>query len=117
MPNRAGKILAAADSGAARAPVADTRRRIRQNRMIEYDSNIVSRGLDVIFCGMNPALSAAASGHNFSNGSNRFWPVLYLAGFTDEQLEPQDERRLLEYGCGISPLDRHSRKERLREHA
>jgi double-stranded uracil-DNA glycosylase len=72
--------------------------------MMEYDSNILSRGLDVIFCGMNPASSAAASGHNFSNRSNRFWTVLHLAGFTDERLEPQDERRLLEYGCGITAI-------------
>ena len=28
--------------------------------------------------------------------------MLHLAGFTDVRLQPQDERRLLEYGCGIS---------------
>jgi double-stranded uracil-DNA glycosylase len=58
----------------------------------------------VVFCGLNPASSAAADGHNFSNRSNRFWPVLHLAGFTDVRLQPQDERRLLEYRCGISAV-------------
>lgn len=58
----------------------------------------------MIFCGLNPALSAAVAGHNFSNGSNRFWTVLHLAGFTEVRLEPRDERRLLEYGCGISAV-------------
>ena len=48
--------------------------------------------------------SAALAGHNFSNRSNRFWTVLYLARFTDVQLQPQDERRLLEYGCGITAV-------------
>jgi TDG/mug DNA glycosylase family protein len=71
-----------------------------------YESDILARGLDVIFCGLNPASSAAVSGHNFSNGSNRFWTVLHLAGFTDVRLQPQDERRLLEYGCGISAVVR-----------
>jgi double-stranded uracil-DNA glycosylase len=60
----------------------------------------------VIFCGLNPASSAVIAGHNFSNRSNRFWPVLHLAGFTDVRLQPQDERRLLEYGCGITAIVR-----------
>lgn len=69
-----------------------------------YESDILAHGLDVIFCGVNPALSAALDGHNFSNRSNRFWPVLHLAGFTDMRLRPEDERRLLEYGCGITAV-------------
>jgi TDG/mug DNA glycosylase family protein len=28
--------------------------------------------------------------------------VLHLAGFTDRQLEPEDARLLLDYGCGIA---------------
>src|SRR5262249_133019 len=30
------------------------------------------------------------------------WTVLHLAGFTGVRLQPQDERHLLEYGCGIT---------------
>ena len=74
--------------------------------MINYEPDILAKGLDVIFCGLNPALSAAVAGHNFSNRNNRFWPVLHLAGFTDVRLQPQDERRLLEYGCGITAIVR-----------
>jgi TDG/mug DNA glycosylase family protein len=69
-----------------------------------YTPDILARHLDVIFCGLNPALSAAASGHNFSHPSNRFWPVLHQAGFTGERIEPQDERRILRYGCGITAV-------------
>lgn len=65
---------------------------------------MLAHGLDVIFCGLNPASTAVADGHNFSNRSNRFWPVLHLAGFTEARLRPQDERRLLEYGCGITAV-------------
>jgi TDG/mug DNA glycosylase family protein len=74
--------------------------------LIKYEPDILARGLDVVFCGLNPAMTAAASGHNFSNGSNRFWQVLHLAGFTDVRLAPQNERRLLEYGCGITAIVR-----------
>ena len=69
-----------------------------------YEPDILAKGLDVIFCGLNPATTAVAAGHNFSNGSNRFWRVLHMAGFTEVRLRPEDERRLLEYGCGITAV-------------
>jgi TDG/mug DNA glycosylase family protein len=69
-----------------------------------YKPDILGSGVDVIFCGLNPGASAASAGHNFSSRSNRFWTVLQLASFTDVRLQPQDERRLLEYGCGISAV-------------
>jgi double-stranded uracil-DNA glycosylase len=72
--------------------------------MIEYESDILASGLDIVFCGLNPATSAALDGHNFSNRNNRFWTVLHLAGFTDTRLQPEDERRLLDYGCGITAV-------------
>jgi len=78
--------------------------------LIKYQPDILARGLDVIFCGLNPAASAARAGHNFSNRSNRFWVVLHLAGFTDVRLEPEDERRLLEYGYGITAIVRRPTK-------
>jgi TDG/mug DNA glycosylase family protein len=75
-------------------------------RMMSYEPDILSKNLEVIFCGLNPATSAAVAGHNFSNGSNRFWRVLHLAGFTEVPLQPQEERRLLQYGCGITAVVR-----------
>src|SRR5580693_8111108 len=69
-----------------------------------YEPEILARDLDVIFCGMNLATTAAAAGHNFSSRSNRFWTVLHLAGFTDVRLQPRDERRLLEYRCGLTAV-------------
>jgi TDG/mug DNA glycosylase family protein len=42
----------------------------------------------VIFCGINPASSAAAAGHHFLSPTNRFWRVLHLAGFTPSSIGP-----------------------------
>ena len=72
--------------------------------MSGYSPDLLATGLKVVFCGINPAATAAADGHNFSNRSNRFWTVLYRAGFTDKQLRPEDERELLNYGCGITAV-------------
>jgi TDG/mug DNA glycosylase family protein len=65
-------------------------------------SDILGPGLSVVFCGLNPALTAVRDGHNFSSPSNRFWRVLHLSGFTSRLLRADEERELLQYGCGIT---------------
>jgi double-stranded uracil-DNA glycosylase len=47
-------------------------------------------------------MKSAAAGLHFATGSNRFWRVLHLAGFTARQLEPEEAPLLLGYGCGIT---------------
>ena len=64
--------------------------------------DVISTSLNVVFCGINPGMQSAAVGLHFANRSNRFWRVLHLAGFTARQLEPEEARLLLEYGCGIT---------------
>lgn len=59
-------------------------------------------GLTIVFCGINPGMSAAVAGHHFVGRSNRFWRVLHLAGFTPEQIRPEQDRTLLKYGCGLT---------------
>lgn len=62
------------------------------------------RGLRVVFCGINPGLSSAESGFPFAHPANRFWKVIYQAGFTDRQLKPQEAQHLLDYRCGVTKL-------------
>ena len=66
--------------------------------------DIVKPGLSVVFCGLNPGLSAAAAGHHFVGRSNRFWKVLHLAGFTPVQIEPEHDASLLDYGLGVTSV-------------
>ncbi len=65
-------------------------------------SEIMAPQLSVVFCGLNPALTAHRDGHNFSNRSNRFWRVLHLAGFTPRLLRAEEEREMLQYGVGLT---------------
>ena len=58
----------------------------------------------VLFCGINPGLYSAATGHHFARPGNRFWPVLHLSGFTDRRLEPREQDLLPGYGLGITNL-------------
>src|ERR1700731_914390 len=58
--------------------------------------NINPPGVVVVFCGINPAMPAAAAGHHFAGRGNRFWRVIHLAGFTPEEILPENDRTFLE---------------------
>ncbi|WP_028800418.1 G/U mismatch-specific DNA glycosylase [Streptomyces sp. 142MFCol3.1] len=64
--------------------------------------DVVADGLDVLFCGINPGLTTAATGHHFARPGNRFWPVLHLSGFTPRLMKPAEQQELLSYGLGIT---------------
>jgi len=64
--------------------------------------DVIAPGLRVLFCGINPGLYSAATGHHFARPGNRFWPTLHAAGFTDRVLHPSEERELLARGYGIT---------------
>jgi TDG/mug DNA glycosylase family protein len=66
--------------------------------------DLLRRGLKVIFCGINPGRAAHASGHHFDGRGNRFWRVMYLAGFTPQLLAPRDDCRLLTQGYGLTTV-------------
>lgn len=64
--------------------------------------DVLAEDLRVLFCGINPGLMSAATGHHFARPGNRFWPVLHASGFTPRQLAPSEERELLDHGLGIT---------------
>ena len=60
------------------------------------------RPLRVLFCGINPGLVSAATGHHFARPGNRFWPALHRSGFTPRQLRPDEQWLLPPLGLGIT---------------
>ncbi|QJI45477.1 G/U mismatch-specific DNA glycosylase [Pseudomonas sp. ADAK2] len=66
--------------------------------------DILAEQLAVIFCGINPGMMAAAQGHHFAGRGNRFWRTLHLAGFTPEQVHPENDRSILQYHCGLTAV-------------
>ena len=67
-------------------------------------ADILEPGLRVVFCGINPGKSSAHTGFHFAHPGNRFWKVIHMAGFTERQLKPEEERKLLDTRCGITML-------------
>ncbi|PVZ52315.1 G/U mismatch-specific DNA glycosylase [Pseudomonas sp. B1(2018)] len=72
--------------------------------MSERLEDILAEELAVIFCGINPGMTAAAQGHHFAGRGNRFWRTLHLAGFTPEQVQSENDRTLLRYQCGLTAV-------------
>ena len=66
--------------------------------------DVLTAGLRVLFCGINPGLYTAWAGHHFARPGNRFWPALHLSGFTPRLLHASEQPQLLELGLGVTNL-------------
>ncbi len=66
--------------------------------------DVIAPRLEVLFCGINPGLYSAWSGHHFARPGNRFWPALFHSGFTPRLFRPDEEHELLALGYGITNL-------------
>jgi double-stranded uracil-DNA glycosylase len=64
----------------------------------------ITPGLRVLFVGINPGVRSAETGHHFAGYSNRFWKLLWEAGLVPEPITYVDDRRLTEFGFGITNL-------------
>ena len=66
--------------------------------------DVIADGLRVLFCGINPGLMSAWTGHHFARPGNRFWKALHGAGFTPRVRSPFEEGELPAHGLGITNL-------------
>ena len=64
----------------------------------------IRRDLDVLFVGINPGVRSAVTGHHFAGYSNRFWKLLWESRLVPEAITSSDDRRLLEWGYGVTNL-------------
>ncbi|PWZ00382.1 DNA glycosylase [Testicularia cyperi] len=98
-----GDDVAAANGLPASSPSKKNRNRIRRTRddpnsaagsIYSHLSGITDHfGMrnDVMFCGINPGVMSATSGHHFAHRSNHFYPSLHLAGLTQERMWPEQD--------------------------
>jgi TDG/mug DNA glycosylase family protein len=64
--------------------------------------DVLGPAVRVLFCGINPSLYSAATGHHFARPGNRFWPALHESGFTPRRLRPDEQDLLPGLGLGIT---------------
>jgi TDG/mug DNA glycosylase family protein len=70
--------------------------------------DLLAPGLDVIFVGAAASHSAAAVGHYYAGPTNKFWLLLYQAGFTPRRLRAEEDAEVLRYGIGITDIFKHT---------
>ena len=61
----------------------------------------------IVFCGLAGAESTKTREHYYASPGNNFWQMLHLSGLTPTQLRPEEERRVLDLGYGLTDLVGH----------
>ena len=62
------------------------------------------RGMKMIMVGCNPGDRSARVGHYYAGRGNQFWPLLYNSGILPELLDHNSDKRLIEFGIGLTDL-------------
>lgn len=62
------------------------------------------KGMKLVIVGCNPAESSARVGHYYAGRGNPFWELLYESGVVPEPLEYRDDKRVIEFGIGMTDL-------------
>ncbi|KAF9652391.1 DNA glycosylase [Thelephora ganbajun] len=60
--------------------------------------------LDVVFCGINPAVRSSTDGHHYAHPTNHFWKCLTLSGFTGFITAAEDYTLPEKYNLGLTNL-------------
>jgi len=61
-------------------------------------------GMKMIIVGCNPGDRSARVGHYYAGRGNEFWPLLYDSGVVPELLNHRDDKRMIEFGIGLTDL-------------
>lgn len=64
--------------------------------------DLLADELEILFVGINPGMKSALMGHYYAGPGNLFWKCLHESGLVPVLLRPQDDRRVLEWGIGIT---------------
>jgi mismatch-specific thymine-DNA glycosylase len=69
------------------------------------------KGMKMILVGANPGDRAARVGHYYAGRTNQFWPIMYESGVIPEPIGYEDDRRMLEFGIGMTDLVKRPTRE------
>ncbi|KZT50762.1 DNA glycosylase [Calocera cornea HHB12733] len=65
----------------------------------------LAMGLDVMFCGINPGVMSAETGHHFASPTNHFWRALHQGGLVPNFVPASEDYTLPEkYNLGMTNL-------------
>jgi TDG/mug DNA glycosylase family protein len=62
------------------------------------------KGMKLVIVGCNPTESSVRAGHYYAGRGNAFWPTLFESGVVPEPFDYPDDRRVIEFGVGLTDL-------------
>jgi len=62
----------------------------------------------LVIVGCNPGEQSARVGHYYAGRGNVFWKLLYQSGIVGEELTHKEDRRLIEFGVGLTDIVKRS---------
>src|SRR5260221_9061408 len=62
------------------------------------------KGMKLVIVGCNPTESSVRAGHYYAARGIPFWPLLYDGGVVPEPFDYPDDRRIIEFGIGLTDL-------------
>lgn len=62
------------------------------------------KGMKLVIVGCNPSESSVRVGHYYAGRTNQFWPILYESGVVPEPFDYHDDKRVIEFGIGLTDL-------------
>src|SRR5579871_2127826 len=62
------------------------------------------KGMKLVLVGPNPSDRSARVGHYYAGRGNQFWSIMFESGVVPEPLSYDDDRRVLEFGIGLTDL-------------
>ena len=77
---------------------------IRSEGQMRTLPDYLRKGMKMILIGANPGDRSARVGHYYAGRGNQFWPMMYESGVIPEPLSYEDDRRILEFGIGMTDL-------------
>jgi TDG/mug DNA glycosylase family protein len=66
--------------------------------------DLLTHGLDVVFCGTGAGRKSAEVGAYYAKAGNKFWPTLHAVGLTPSRFAPLAYSELLTLGIGLTDI-------------
>lgn len=68
--------------------------------------DLLREGLSLVLCGTAPSRASKEASAYYAHPGNIFWKTLHAVGLTPYQLAPADYPALLEFGIGLTDLNK-----------
>ena len=66
--------------------------------------DLLDYNLNIIFCGTAASKKSKKNSAYYAGPGNKFWKTLHKIGLTETQLKPQEFKKLINYGIGLTDI-------------